>query len=65
MSNVGGHLFGVMMRTNSLMDYCLGEVTGSIEIVVVVEMVVEVVERVVLADLGVLLEVVIFVQLIV
>ena len=65
MSNVGGHLFGVVMRADSLMDYCLGEVTVSIEIVVVVEMVVEVVERVVLAALGVLLDVVIFVQLIV
>ena len=65
MSSVGGHLIGVVMRADSLMDYCLGEVTGSIEIVVVVEMVVGVVERVVLADLGVLLQVVILVQLIV
>ena len=65
MSNVGGCLIGVVMRADSLMECCLGEVTGSIEIVVVVKMVVGVVERVVLADLGVLLEVVILVQLIV
>ena len=64
-SNVGGCLIGVVMRADSLMECCLGEVTGSIEIVVVVKMVVGVVERVVLADLGVLLEVVILVQLIV
>ena len=65
MSNVGGCLIGVVMRADSLMECCLGEVTGSIEIVVVVKMVVGVVERVVLADLGVLLEVVILLQLIV
>ena len=65
MSNVGWCLIGVVMRADSLMECCLGEVTGSIEIVVVVKMVVGVVERVVLADLGVLLEVVILVQLIV
>ena len=65
MSNVGGCLIGVVMRADSLMECCLGEVTGSIEIVVMVKMVVGVVERVVLADLGVLLEVVILVQLIV
>ena len=65
MSIVGGCLIGVVMRADSLMECCLGEVTGSIEIVVVVKMVVGVVERVVLADLGVLLEVVILVQLIV
>ena len=65
MSNVGGCLIGVVMRADSLMECCLGEVTGSIEIVVMIKMVVGVVERVVLADLGVLLEVVILVQLIV
>ena len=65
MSNVGGHLFGLMMQADSLMESYLGEVTGSIENVVVVEMVVGVVESVVLADSGVLLEVVILVQLIV
>ena len=65
MSNVGGHLFVVAMREEFLMDCCLGEVTDSIENVVVVEMLVGVVESVVLADLEVLLEVVILVQLIV
>ena len=65
MSNVGGRLFGVVMRADSLMECCLGEATGSIKEVVVVEMVVGVVESVVLADSGVLLEAVILVQLIV
>ena len=65
MSNFGGRLFGVVMRADSLMEYCLGEATGSIKEVVVVEMVVGVVESVVLADSGVLLEAVILVQLIV
>ena len=31
MSNVGGRLFGVMMHGNSLMECCLGKVTGAIE----------------------------------
>ena len=64
MSNVGGHLFGVVMQADSLMECCLGEVTGSIKEVVKVEMVVGMVESMVLADSGVLLEVVILVQLI-
>ena len=46
------------------MECCLGEVTSSIKDVVEVEMVVGMVESMVLADLGVLLEVVILVQLI-
>ena len=54
MSNVGGRLF-----------CCLGELTGSIKEVVVVEMVGGIVESVVLVDSEVLLEVVILVQLIV
>ena len=53
MSNVGGRLF-----------CCLGELTGSIKEVVVVEMVGGIVESVVLVDSEVLLEV-ILVQLIV
>ena len=64
MSNVGGRLFVVAMWEKFL-DCCLGEVTDSIENVVVVGMLVGVVESVVLADLEVLLEVVILVQLIV
>ena len=65
MSNVGGHPYGVVMRADSLMELflfdgsCLGKVTGSTKEVVVVEMVV------ILAELGVLLEVVILVQLMV
>ena len=39
MSNVGGRFFGVVMRVDSLMERCLGELTGSIKDVVVVEMV--------------------------
>ena len=65
MSNVCWRLFGVVMLADSLMGCWLGEVTGSIKEVVVVEMVVGVVESVVLADSGVLLAVVILVQLIV
>ena len=65
MSNVGGSLFGVVTRADSLMECFLGEVTGSIENVVVVKMLVGVVESMVLADSGVLLEVVKLVQLIV
>ena len=65
MSNVGGRLFSVVMRADSLMECCLGEATGSIKEVVVVEMVVGVVESVVLADSGVLWKVVVLVQLIV
>ena len=56
MSNVGGRLFGVVMRADSLMDCCLWEVTGSIENVVVVEMVAVGVESMVMADSGVFLE---------
>ena len=65
MSNVGGSLFDVVTRADSLMECFLGEVTGSIENVVVVKMLVGVVESMVLADSGVLLEVVKLVQLIV
>ena len=71
MSNVGGHLYGVVMRADSLMEFflfdgsCLGKVTGSTKEVVLVEIVLGIVESVVLADLGVLLEVVILVQLMV
>ena len=64
MSNIGGCLFGVVMQADFLMECCLWEVTGSIENVVVVEVVVGMVESVVMADLGMLLEVVL-VQLIV
>ena len=64
MSHVGGGLFVVVMRADSLMECCLWEVTSSIENVVVVEMVVGVVKSVVAADSGMLLEVVL-VQLIV
>ena len=64
MSNVGGGFFGVVMWADSLMECCLWEVTGSIANVVVVEMVVGVVKSVVMADSGMLLEVV-MVQLIV
>ena len=58
MSNVSGRLFDVVMQTDSLMACCLWEVTGSVENVVVVEMVVEVVESMVIAGSGVFLEVV-------
>ena len=64
MSNVGGCLFGVVMRADFSMECCLWEVTGSIVNVAVVEVVVGMVESVVMADLGMLLEVV-MVQLIV
>ena len=63
-SHVGGVLFVVVMRADSLMECHLWEVTSSIENVVVVEIVVGVVESVVAADSGMLLEVVL-VQLIV
>ena len=39
MSNVGGRFFGVVMRVDSSMECCLGELTGSIKGMVVVEMV--------------------------
>ena len=71
MSNVGGHPYDVVMWADSLMEFflfdgsCLGKVTGSTKEVVLVEIVVEIVESVVLPDLGVLLEVVILVQLMV
>ena len=70
-SNVGGRLFGVVMRADSLMEFFLfdgsglREVAGLIKEVMVVEMVVGIVESVDLTDLGVLLEVVILVQLMV
>ena len=54
----------VVMWADSLMECCLWEVTGSIEKVVVVKMVVGVVESIVMADSRVLFEVV-MVQLIV
>ena len=65
MSIVGEHHFGMVMRTDFLMKFfffhggSLGKVTGSKIEVVVVETVVGVVERVVWANLQVLLEVVI------
>ena len=40
MSSVGGCVFGELMQAYSLMECCLGEVTGSRKEVVVVEMVV-------------------------
>ena len=58
MSNVGGHPFAVVTRADSLMEFflfdgsCLWEVTGSMKEVVVVGMVVGMVKRVVLANLG-------------
>ena len=70
-SEVGGCLFGMTMRKDSLMEFfffddgCLGKVPGSKKKVVVVEMIVGIVEMVVLANLEVLLEVVILVQLMV
>ena len=70
-SNVGGRFFGLMMRADSLMEFflfdgsCLREVAGLIKEVMVVEMVVRIVKSVDLADLGVLLEVVILVQMMV
>ena len=63
MSNVGGVLFGVVMWADSLRECCLWEVTGSMENVVV-QMVVGVVESMLMAGSGMLLEVV-MVQLIV
>ena len=71
MSNAGGHPFGIVMQVDSLMEFfffdggCLGKVTDSKKEVVVVDMVVGMVERMVLANLGVLMEVVILVQLMV
>ena len=64
-SNVSGCLFGGVMRADSLMECCLGEVTHSIKEVVVVKMVMGVVESIALVVSGVLLEVVILMQLIV
>ena len=61
MSNVGGRFFGKVTQADSLMEFfsfdgiCLGNVTGSTKELLVVEMVVGKVERVVLANLGVLL----------
>ena len=63
MSNVGGLPFDMMMQADCLMEFflfggsCLGKVTGSTKEVVVVQMVVGMVERMVLTNLGVLLEV--------
>ena len=51
------------MQAHSLTECCLGEMTGSIENVVVVEMLVGVVKSVALANSRMLLEVVILVQL--
>ena len=71
MSNVGGHPFVVVMWEDPLMEFllfdgsCLGEEIGSTKEVLVVEMVVGMVESMVLADLGLLLEVVILVQVMV
>ena len=71
MSNAGGRPFGIVMRADSLTEFfffdggCLGKVAGSKKEVVMVEMVVEMVGRVVLANLGVLMEVFILVQLMV
>ena len=71
MPNVGGHPYDVVMWADFLMEFflfdgsCLGKVTGSTKEVALVEIVVGIVESVVLADLGVLLEVVILVQLMV
>ena len=65
MSNVGGRFFGVVMQADSLMECCLVEMTGSIQNVVVVDMLVRVVKSVILANSRVLLEVVVLVQLIV
>ena len=61
MSNVGGRSFGKVTQADSLMELfsfdgsCLGNVTGSTKELLVVEMVVGMVERVVVANLGVLL----------
>ena len=62
MPNVGGNLFGMMMRTDFLRlilflhSGCLGKVMGAkAEMEVVVEMVVELATQVVWANLGVLL----------
>ena len=53
------------MWAESVMECYLGEVTGSIENVVMVKMLVRAIESMVLTDSVVLLEVVILVQLIV
>ena len=71
MSNAGGRSFVMVMRENSLMDVlffdggCLGRKTGPRKDVVVVEMVVRMVGRKVLTNLGVLMEVLILVLLMV
>ena len=71
MSNVGGDPFVVVMREDSLIKFllfdgsCLGEEIGSTKEVLVIGMVVGMVESMVLADLGLLLEVVILVQVMV
>ena len=70
-SNFGWCPFDNATQADSLMEFflfdgfCLGKVTGSTKEVLVVEMVKEVVERMVLAIFGMLLEVVILVHLIV
>ena len=69
MSNAGGHCYGIMMQADYLMEFllfdggCLGKMTGLKNEVVVVELVVGVVRSMVLANLGVLMDVVILVQL--
>ena len=72
MSNVSGRPFSMVIRANSLMEVfifyggCLGRVTGPRkEVLVVVEMVVGMVGREVLTNLGALMEVVILVLLMV
>ena len=71
MFNACGHPFGIVMQPDSLMEFfffdsgCLGKMTASKKEVMVVEMVVGMVGRVLLANLGVLMEVVILVQLMV
>ena len=71
MSNVGGHLFVVVMWEDPLMEFllfdgsCLGEEFSSRKEMLVVEMVMGIIESMVLADLGLLLEVVILVQVMV
>ena len=69
MSNVGGRPFGMVMHTDSLMDFfffdggCLGKVTGSKREVVMVEMILGMIEGMILANFGMLLEMAILVQL--
>ena len=68
-SNVAGHPFGMAMWANSSMKVflfdggCLGRVTGPRKEAGVVEMVVRMVGREVLTNLGVLVEVVVLVLL--